>query len=325
MKRRLFLLVPMVMILAMMALGSSTAFAAESEPDPEDLAQISYTKLWEGDDFDDNDLEVTFDARIDGMDVVLADGELSQPFHIEGDFELLGENVSGFPDDECSWEQTAMASSTRFIEDDVQHYDATVINTVVCDETDKPDPDDLAEVSYMKMWDGDGFDDSDVEVTFDVRIGDDIVELGNTEVSEPFDKEEDFELLGENVSGFPDDKCSWEQIDVASSGGFVEGQVQRYDVTVINTVDCDEADTVSGRNDEPEAKHEAEDKSEPEQQPEDEAEVKEEAATERPRAEGDVVVSSMLDSSRFGLLALALGGLTFAGSISMLNRLRRQH
>lgn len=105
------------------------------EPDPE-LRTITYTKVWEGDEFD-TDVVVTFDAILGGEAVTLADGEESEPF--EGDYELVGENVTGLPEN-CEYENTAGSSSISMGEDGIERISQTVVNTLDCEPEPEPEP-----------------------------------------------------------------------------------------------------------------------------------------------------------------------------------------
>ena len=332
MKRRPVIGLLMAMVLATMTLGSSAAFAAESKPNPEEMAQVSYAAVWEGDNFDDSEVVVTYDVRIDGVDVVLADGELSRPFHIDGGYQLLGQNVSGFPDAECTWEKTAMASSTSSTEDDVQHYDATVINTVVCDESDEPETPDSTNRLY---WMGDGIDaldecpsvdDGFLEWTLALYGPGDITgaELYVDGLSQGFMTQQDENVFLLETPSVGLEADIWVEVDgevenalLAISDG-CELQAGPYlDSDPESEPDVSETDDSS----EPEAEPE------PEPQPEDEAEAKEGDKTERPRAEGDYVASGMSEASVLGLLLLVSGGATFVFAAVMLRRLRplRRH
>ena len=97
------------------------------EPAPE-TQTVSFTKSWDGDEFDDSDVVVTFDVEIDGDTVTLDDGEESDPFPADADYSFESENVTGFPDDECNYRAAVSGD---------EDGDYTVTNMVNCDD---PEP-----------------------------------------------------------------------------------------------------------------------------------------------------------------------------------------
>jgi LPXTG-motif cell wall-anchored protein len=102
---------------------------------------VSFTKTWVGDTelADLDNVEVTFDIRIDDLELTVDDGEIIE---VEGspddvDVELMDENITGLPDT-CDWK----FESTSLIDPD--NIDVTVTNKVDCAEVDsvvikKPD------------------------------------------------------------------------------------------------------------------------------------------------------------------------------------------
>jgi LPXTG-motif cell wall-anchored protein len=102
---------------------------------------VSFTKTWVGDTelADLDNVEVTFDIRINDVELTVDDGEIIE---VEGspddvDVELMDENITGLPDT-CDWK----FKSTSLIDPD--NIDVTVTNKVDCAEVDsvvikKPD------------------------------------------------------------------------------------------------------------------------------------------------------------------------------------------
>jgi LPXTG-motif cell wall-anchored protein len=102
---------------------------------------VSFTKTWVGDTelADLDNVEVTFDIRINDVELTVDDGEIIE---VEGspddvDVELMDENITGLPDT-CDWK----FESTSLIDPD--NIDVTVTNKVDCAEVDsvvikKPD------------------------------------------------------------------------------------------------------------------------------------------------------------------------------------------
>ena len=111
--------------------GTSPATGPRPRPTPEpDTTSIAFVKDWGGDDFEgSDDVVVTFDVDIDGTTVTLGDGVVSEPFDAEANWEVIGENVTGFPVDECSYIPTI---DTGTFVGEVATY--TVTNFVTCDE-----------------------------------------------------------------------------------------------------------------------------------------------------------------------------------------------
>lgn len=107
----------------------------DPDPDPEpgpETIRIAFEKEWAGDDFEgSDDVVVTFDVEIAGATVTLDDGEASEPFDFGADWTLIGENVTGFPDDECSY---TLGGGTGTLLDDV--LTIPIENVVTCEETE---------------------------------------------------------------------------------------------------------------------------------------------------------------------------------------------
>ena len=131
------------------------------KPDPEmpepDLISIVFVKSWTGDEFEGSDgVTVTFTVSIDSQEeVTIGDGEPSEPFGAEADWDLVRENVEGFPDDECSY---AMNVGSTIVDGDGNWLTA-VSNHVTCDEApdeDEPEPDvELGDPQIIERGDDD--------------------------------------------------------------------------------------------------------------------------------------------------------------------------
>lgn len=117
--------------------------AGAEEPENGDIT-IVFVKSWTGAAFEgSDDVAVTFTVDIDGDEVTLDDGETSDPFDAEGDWDLTSETVTGFPDDVCSYTMTVGSTTV----DNDGHLLTAVTNEVECDEpeetpTETPEPEE---------------------------------------------------------------------------------------------------------------------------------------------------------------------------------------
>jgi hypothetical protein len=198
---------------------------------------VSFTKKWTG-DVDEAKIDgvtVAFEVSIDGKNHTLEDGEI---VIVEGDIEkanveLLDEVVTGLPDT-CAWK----FAGTELADDD--NVDVTVTNTVHCDEP-KDDP-EFYNVSFTKNWTGDVAEAKidGVTVAFEVSIDgkNHTLEDGEIVIVEGDIEKANVELLDEVVTGLPD-TCAWK------FAGTELADDDNVEVTVTNTLDCDEADEVA--------------------------------------------------------------------------------
>ena len=112
----------------------SGAICTEKETVEPETQTLTITKVWAGDELTTDNTEdvvtVTFNVLIEGEPVELGNGVESEPFAV-GEYEYIGENLVGFPDDVCSYESVVSQISEGVYE---------VTNTVECEDEEIPGP-----------------------------------------------------------------------------------------------------------------------------------------------------------------------------------------
>ena len=208
---------------------TSTASSSSTAcPEPPETQTLTITKVWAGDELTTDNTEdvvtVTFNVLIEGEPVVLGDGVESEPFAV-GEYEYVGENVVGFPDDVCSYESEVTGGEGGIY---------TVTNTVECEEEDEEIPPTLT-LTVNKTWEGSAEDLEGATAT--LLIDGDEVDFGTAVEVEAGDTV----TLSETVEGLDEDLCEWagnlpETFDVPTDATVDTN----YTIDVINVVACGE-------------------------------------------------------------------------------------
>jgi hypothetical protein len=217
-----------------------TLYATNSvvcEPDLGPSYTVTFEKVWDldlaGGLVEEGDLEVTFDVDVDGELYEAVPGE-TWDLDLGETVEVVEEFYEGDLPEGC--EVYADLGDPYTATDEDPHGTITVTNEVVCEE--EPG----YEVTFEKVWDLDdaaGYvEEGDIEVSFEVVIGDGIIEVFPGETVEMF-AGESAEVIGEWLDDDLPDNCS---LRVDYGEVFTPSDEDPSGtITVTNTVTCEEA------------------------------------------------------------------------------------
>jgi hypothetical protein len=189
-------------------------------------------KAWDGDLFDDADIEVTFTGHIDGGDPLTLVPNQVTDLDIGQTLTITDEAVTGMPDG-CIYGSDLGDGASFTATEEQLHGTITITNTVACEEEPS-----AGSVTIVKEWTGDEFDDSELEVGFWADLDDERMIVH--EETLPLEIGQTLTLLDEQVDGLPEG-CDYTSDLESIDASFTATEEQPHGtITVTNEATCED-------------------------------------------------------------------------------------